>query len=368
MVLTTQFNHYIIENICAMLNIGSRSCIKINTHQDETIDLTDLEATMRRLLGEGYSIATIILSGGSTINLNIDPVKKVSILINTLVKEYNLAYRPFVYFDTVVGWPWLFFSRYDFKKNPLHIGAEELTVIKKTVIKLKEVAYADGMGVDFHKMGLTPYSTSAFLVKEAGDLHSLFQDKSTLKERGEFGNNFMQFHTLEHSRSAAPVMSAWVALQSVGVEGFQLYISHLMKIGNVFRDILPRYGLELINPQSLTFASLYYAVPPQGPVDYQGIIKATPAEIERATEYAYAFSKYLSKGNAKFTGIDIGFLRTYVKSDCGVLHSALRIIPMSPFMSIADAQLLARIIGERKRIFDRTKRSVSEHVPDVVHK
>lgn len=367
-VITTQFNHYIIENICAVLNIGSQSCVKVNTLSDETIDLNDLEITMRRLLKEGYSIATIILSGGSTINLNIDPVRKVTVLIDTLVREYKLAYMPFLYFDTVVGWPWLFFSKYDFKKNPLNIKKKIITILKKTTSKLKEVAYADGMGVDFHKMGLTPYSTSAFLVRDASDLHSLFQDKKIRKERNEFGNNFMQFHTLEHSRSAAPVMSAWVALQSMGIEGFQLYIAHLMKIGNIFRDVLPQYGIELINPQSLTFASLYYVAPPQGPYTYKGIMEATPHEIERTTEYTYAFSKYLSKGDKKFDGIDIGFLRTYVKSHCGILHSALRVIPMSPFMSVADARLLARTIGERKRIFDKTKRNASVHVPDVVHK
>lgn len=219
-VITTKFNHYIIESVCAWLGIGKDACIRIKTHEDETIDLHDLELVLNRVLSEKRPIACIILSGGSTINLNIDRVDAAQSIIEKVCSDFNLGYKPFIYFDTVVSWPWFFYKDYDFEKNDLGIPEEALSRIEKVSKLLHTSKYADAIGVDFHKIGFAPYNNSAFFVKNKSELHSVVSDAAVIRERALFDGNFLQHHTIEHSRSATPVMAAWTILQSLGVRGF----------------------------------------------------------------------------------------------------------------------------------------------------
>lgn len=367
-VLTTEFNHYIIESICAFLGLGAKSCIRIKTHQDETINLNDFERTISNFFSKKRPIACVILSGGNTLNLNIDPIDKVVRIIDRVCSKYKPGYRPFVYFDTVVSWPWLFFKNYDFKKNPFEIPNPALERIKKATQKLSKTYLADGIGVDFHKIGFAPYTNSAFFIKNGIELHSIVKDMPTPYKRVAFGKNFLQFHTIEHSRSAAPILAAWVILQSIGITGFQMYLSQMNIIGDVFRKILPRYGFELLNPYSMCYASVYYPLSPRGPANFASLKKATPEKIEYYNQYTYKLSAYLaSGGNNKRKAVDIGFFNL-TKANCGLNLSVLRIYPMSPHIDTKKAKQLANIIGKSKQQFDKFTHFEEEDVPNIVHK
>lgn len=368
-VITTKFNHYIIESVCAWLNLGKDACIRVKTHTDETIDLGDLENTLSRVLSEKRPVACIILSGGSTINFNIDRVDSARNVIEKICSNFNLNYRPFIYFDTVVSWPWLFYKDYDFEKNEIRIPKEILSRLKKVAELLQTAKYADAVGVDFHKIGFAPYNNSAFLVKNKAELHSVVSDTPITRERGVFGSNFLQHHTIEHSRSAAPVMAAWTILQSLGIQGFQMYLAQMMIVGDVFRNILPKHGFELLNPQSLCYASVYYPIPPQGPKNFNEIYNGKLQSTNYATQYIYELSKYFSLGgDGSYDSIDVGFLKNFSKSKLGADMSVLRIYPMSPHITVKDAEHLAHQIGGMKKKFDQGFVYTKSDVPEVIHK
>lgn len=368
-VITTKFNHYIIESVCAWLGLGKDACIRVKTLADETIDLGDLKNTLNQVLSEKKPIACIILSGGSTINLNIDRVDDTINTIQEACSHFNLNYEPFIYFDTVVSWPWLFYKDYNFEKNEIGIPNEVLPRIRKATELLKTAEYADAIGVDFHKIGFAPYNNSAFFVKNKAELHSVVSDAPTIRERGGFGSNFLQHHTIEHSRSAAPVMAAWTILQSLGVQGFQMYLAQMMVVGDIFKKVLPQYGFELLNPQSLCYASIYYPVPPQGPKTFNEMNDGELKDTNYATQYIYELSKYFSLGGGGFyDSIDVGFLKNLSRSKLGADISALRVYPMSPHITAKEAEHLANQLGEMKRKFDREFRYIKSDAPEVVHK
>ena len=368
-VITTKFNHYIIESVCAWLGLGKNSCIRVKTHSDETIDLNDLKNTINKVLSEKKSIACIILSGGSTINLNIDRVDNARNIIEQTCSRFNLGYTPFIYFDTVVSWPWMFYKDYDFDKNEIKIPKEVLSRIQKVTDLLKTSEYADAIGVDFHKIGFAPYNNSAFFVKNKTELHSVVSDTPITRERDTFGNNFLQHHTIEHSRSAAPVMAAWTILQSMGIQGFQMYLAQMMIVGDVFRKILPQYGFELLNSHSLCYASIYYPIPPQGPNNFNEMDSASLKDTNYATQYIYELSKYFSLGGKNFDNpIDVGFLKNLQKSKLGADMSAIRIFPMSPIITAKEAEYLSHQLGNMKETFDKEFSYIQSNAPEVVHK
>lgn len=368
-VITTKFNHYIIESVCAWLGFGKDACIRVKTCTDETIDLDDLRDTLNKVLSEKKSIACIILSGGSTINLNIDRVDSARNIIEETCSSFNLSYKPFIYFDTVVSWPWMFYRDYDFKENKNKIPEEVLPRIRKVVELLRKAEFADAIGVDFHKIGFAPYNNSAFFVKNKTELHSVVSDTPITRERDVFGNNFLQHHTIEHSRSAAPVMAAWTILQSLGIEGFQMYLAQMMIVGDVFRSIMPKCGFELLNPQSLCYASVYYPIPPQGPKSFNEMSDASLKDANYATQYIYELSKYFSLGGKdSLNPIDVGFLKNLQKSKLGADMSAIRIFPMSPHITAKEAERLSHQLGKMKEKFDEEFVYKKSDAPEVVHK
>lgn len=367
-VLTTEYNHYIIESVCSLLGLGSNSCIRVKTLKDETMDLADFERVISKVFSEKRPIACIILSGGSTLTLSIDPIDSAIRIINRKCLEYKIKYRPFIYFDTVVGWPWLFYKNYDFIKNPLKISGNALQKIKIATRRLSKVCLADGAGIDFHKIGFASYNNSAFFVKNSAELHSIFKDKPDIRRRGSFGKNFLQQHTIEHSRSAAPVLAAWVILQSVGVIGFQMYLAQMITVADIFRSILPKYGFEVLNLGSLSFAAVYYPIPPKGPSDFESLKKTTPENINYANKYIYELSRYLAREDkGRKDPVDLGFFKL-MRADCGLDLNVLRIYPMSPYLDTKRATYLANIIGKKKQSFDKTNRSKKGDLPIVLLK
>lgn len=367
-VITTQFNHYIIESVCSWLGLGTKACIRVKTHANETVDLDDLHDTINNVLTQKRPIACIILSGGSTINLNIDNIKKTRKVVESACDNFHLGYKPFIYFDTVVSWPWLFFRYYNFKENRFNISPKILTRIKKVSNLLTTAKYADAIGIDFHKTGFAPYNCSAFFIKNKTELHSVVSSAQITRKKEPFGNNFLQHHTIEHSRSAAPVMAAWTVLQSMGIEGFQLFLAQMMIVGDVFRDILPGYGFELLNVHSLCHASIYYPKPPKGPNNFHELYNSSE-NVDYITQYVYELSKYFSEGgDGSFKAIDVGFLKCLSKTKSGFDMSAIRIYPMSPHITTAKALILCKQLGKMKKKFDSNFKYNQFNAPEVVHK
>jgi glutamate/tyrosine decarboxylase-like PLP-dependent enzyme len=368
-VITTKFNHYLIEPVCSLLGLGTDACIRIGTDDKEVLDLNELNRTIDEVRASGKNLACIVLSGGGTLNLNIDPADKVRELIDAKYSDVPPENRPFIYFDFVAGWPWLFFVNYDFTQNPLGIEPELLNKISTIKDKVSVVRYADAFGVDMHKMGFASYNNSMFIVKNKTDLHSIFTNDRITKERLPYGNNFAQHHTIEHSRSGAPVMAAWYNLQTIGEEGFQMYLVQLLQIGQIIREVLTRRGFQWVNTYSLIHASLFYPVNPNGKKDFNEYRVATEDEKSALTNYIFQFTEFVNThsvyGHAHYT---LGFLKAITLPGWNYSPTLLRIYPMSPSTSLEDARKMAEEIADLKEEFDKYYNGTMVVTPEVIHR
>ncbi|MFL1780890.1 Glutamate decarboxylase [Candidatus Hepatincolaceae symbiont of Richtersius coronifer] len=352
LVITSKGNHLCIDSVCALLGIGSKNCWRCEVNEDETINLSSFESLLRQALTEGYPIACIILSGGNTSHLTPDDAVVIKECVSKLEQEYNLDYSPYIYFDSCISWPWLFFASYNFADNPLELPLSSLKLIQKATMRISSIKYADGFGVDFHKTGLSSYSSSFFVTKNMAELHGIVNPDFSLVERNKYGGNAYFNFTLEHSRSASSIFYAWVALQSLGINGFRAYLAHLTYVGLKFREGL-KDSMEVVNDFSLAPGSLFFPKSPNTSLNYKALKKASENAIENANDYTYNLFNYLQdkklNGKASFS---FRYIPQYGKAENGKNIAVIVIYPMSLFFTEEILKVTLSKIKEIKIDFD----------------
>ena len=118
-ILVSDTGHYCAANIAGWLGISTRNLVTVPTTDDNEIDLVRLEEAARRALTEGRKIAAIIATMGTTDSFGLDDLQAIAALRDALADEFQLAYRPHIHADAVIGWAWSVFNDYDFEGNPL---------------------------------------------------------------------------------------------------------------------------------------------------------------------------------------------------------------------------------------------------------
>jgi hypothetical protein len=144
-----------------------------------------------------------------------------------------------------------------------------------------------------------------------------------------------------------------------------------MKCGDIFREILPKYGFELINPISLTYSPVFFASHlDSGIKSYKQLVdEQDPSNIIENTNYLYQLTQYISKDTPEGAAIDVGFIKQYLESSCKTRHAALRIFPMAIDKTTADCSKIAHIIGNKKIKFDLNYKSTFANLsPEVIHR
>ncbi|MFD6095741.1 pyridoxal phosphate-dependent decarboxylase family protein [Nocardiopsis flavescens] len=351
-VVTTAHNHDSLESVCALLGLGTDACVRVPAPPGTRAEPDAIAGAVDALLAQGRPVACVVLSGGNILHNDIDPVRPVTAALDRVRARHALPYRPLVHFDTVVTWPWLFFTDYDFAGDPLGLGAELAGRVRATTDLVSQVREADSMTIDFHKTGLAPYSSSLFLTRDAAELHHWVEGGRGETVHRPHGENAL-LHTIEHSRGAAPVLAAWVAVQSVGVDGFRVYLANLLMANRAFMDLLPSRGFELLTPFSDGVASVYRPVPPDGPADFAGLLDAEPPVLEAANNYTHALFRLLAgyEGNP-YSRVVLGHLPAYGRGRGGEPVAALRLVPGSVFLDEAACSRIAERMEQVKKALD----------------
>ncbi|MFD3685402.1 pyridoxal phosphate-dependent decarboxylase family protein [Nocardiopsis sp. NPDC058631] len=351
-VVTTAHNHDSLESVCALLGLGTGACVRVPAEPGGRVAPDAIAEVVDALLAEGRPVACVVLSGGNILHNAIDPVRPVTAALDRVRAAHALPYRPLVHFDTVVTWPWLFFTDYDFAGDPLGLGPELGDQIRATAGLVSQVREADSMTIDFHKTGLAPYSSSLFLTRDAAELHRWVEGGTGEAEHRPHGENVL-LHTIEHSRSAAPVLAAWVAVQSVGVDGFRVYLANLLMANRAFMDLLPSRGFELLTPFSDGVASVYWPVPPDGTPAFTLLREAGPSAVEAANRYTHTLFRLLAgyEGNP-YARVVLGHLPAYGTGPGGEPVAALRLVPGSVFLDEATCFQIAGRMEQVKKALD----------------
>lgn len=253
-VIGNKASHYCEQTAANWLGIGQQNFIQVKTNIDQTTNLVDLEAKCRELLTQGKKIASIEAVGGTTSNMAIDDLEEISAIIERLVKDFKLEYKPHLHCDSVQGWVWLNFVGYDFEANPLGFDKKIIEKARINSTKISKLHFADSFGVDFHKTGYVPYNSSMVILKNKEDFNLLKRQKDIMTPLFHDANEYNPgIYTIETSRSTANILATWITLQSFGQEGYQVLLGHALMMREVFVQAhkkLNDVGLVIENVES----------------------------------------------------------------------------------------------------------------------
>lgn len=272
--------HYSNVTNLSLLGVNIRDkTIRIKLGPNNDMDTRDLEYQMEACLRLKCAVPTIMLTMGTTDTFGVDEVRPVYRIRNRLARDYELPVQPHIHVDSAVGWSMIFFRNYDFARNELGINAVTLEGIARNRERFLQMKYADSCTIDFQKWGYVPYTSSLVMLKERDDLKALENDPSLFS----YFDRQMQGHThltstIECSRGAAGLFGAYMALQALGVRGYQVVIAHCLQNANYLRMRLQELGyVKVIAPEN------------QGPsVGFRVYDPGTVRSAEAEFEYEYA--------------------------------------------------------------------------------
>ena len=335
-MLTSATAHPCHYEVCQWLGIGSENCIDIPCHDSGLIDIDVAEKIICENIENGKIFLGFNINGCNTVEFSVDPIKQVYDLNQKIVKKYGLQYVPHIHVDAVLGWVWLFFRDYDFRKNPLKFQQKSLQKIKSLYAKISEIKYADSVGIDFHKTGFCPYTSSIFLIKDKDKYFSLNPAKNIPLDELSWGN-FAPFQTsLELTRSASGALAALICLKSLGIKGFQQIVGNLFDATEMFRNLIRKNSrVELINSQTEGLASLFIIKPDKyKKMNLEEILALPAEEIGQIRDFNVKYGKYIQdlshRGEINFTYTSS---RSYTVGNTGIKIGAIKAYPLSVFFN-----------------------------------
>jgi len=227
-VICSQQAHYTMNNSTDWMGLGMDNIIRIKTDVDtNAMDLNHLERVLKICQANKTPVASVVCTMATTDANAFDPVEDVRKLMDKYPNPDGYG-KALLYCDSVIGWAWIAFKNYDFKKNPLGFSEAVLPYLEKNYNAIKGIFYADAFGVDFHKTGFSPYISSAFVYKNAAEFESLLSRKASAYLQPRSPYNPLNY-TLEVSRTATGSMAGWATLKFFGHEGFQSVLGGILE-------------------------------------------------------------------------------------------------------------------------------------------
>jgi len=239
-VVGSDVSHYGNITAVAWLGLGTKNLVTIPTDQDNSINLEALEAKLHELLNQNQKIAAIIATMGTTDSFGIDNLEFIVKLRDKLVQQYNLDYKPHIHADAVIGWAFSVFNDYDFQNNLMGFTPRTLQSLSDTSNKLRFLHQADSIGIDFHKTGYVPCTSSLIICRNKTDFSLISSNKKDMPYLFNSGHYHPGYFTLETSRSSSPPMTALANLKLLGKEGYQSILGHLVTMAGLIRSRIER--------------------------------------------------------------------------------------------------------------------------------
>lgn len=357
------FSHGVSAN---WLGLGTKKLIVTPANEDRRSNLEEAENKAKDILDKGNILAGIVINGGTTYDHAVDDIAGFANLRKRLIKEYSLDYVPHIHVDAVIGWAWLMFKGYDFKKNPLSLTQGALGKIESQYRRVSKIHLADSWGVDFHKgVGGCPIPCSVIMMNNKQDFLLLSKKDDPLMVTHQLAEEFSfdspSDYTLETSRPGGAPLAALAALHTLGQEGYRAYLGNLIEMVGLFRKSIQEIpNAILINPYSLGYVSMVAFLPPE--LDWQltdeqkfpHLTKTAPPEaISQINEYMKAFFKWDSETRmSNCSGIVYSYSSSYIKTGCGSKLSALKFYPVSPHLNEAYIKEAVKTLKRQKETFD----------------
>lgn len=245
-ILVSGGGHYSIEHTCSLVGLGSEKCIRVNIESSDGMSKNVLKKAFEEQIKKGKRVAAIISCGGTTLDYIHEDTEIIYKATEEVIKEQQLSYTPHLHLDSVIGWLWFVFMKSTKKQiQQLTNDSGITTKLLNTLNKLSGVHHFDSIGIDFHKTGLCPYSSSFFIAKN----DRIISNKKLSSKN--FGELRAFDYTLENSRPTSGIASAWTSLQTLGIKGYQNYLIQLFKASKTLKNAIEETpNFKVINQKS----------------------------------------------------------------------------------------------------------------------
>lgn len=367
-IVSSEQGHSAHADVCNWLGIGKKNCIRVPVNENYQMDIKKAENIISNEIESGKQWAGIIGCGGTTIQTIVDPLYEIYKMRERIVARYNLPYLPHFHVDSVVGWVWLFYNKYSFEKNRLELSQRAIEKLQNMSMLIKDVKFADSIGIDFHKTGFCPYASSLFIAKEREDVYALNGKKSIPIEQIEYGNYSPSTYTLELSRSATGSISALTSLKLFGIEGYQKLLGDIIEGVCSLVEELEHYGndVEVINSNTNGTCILFIIKPVKYECSYVELPEAKEEVTKEIAYYNYKFYLFvLHKIQMKEINFFIDYSSGYEKLKRGFHMGVLKMQTFNPMLTKEKAKYLAKKILCLKKEFEF---NMHDFEPNYVYK
>jgi glutamate/tyrosine decarboxylase-like PLP-dependent enzyme len=260
-VICSQQAHYVQQTATDWLGVGMDNIVHVRTDEaTNQMDVAHLEEILKDFTAKNIPVATIICTMGTTDANAFDPIGEVRKLIDRYPNPPGFG-KAVLYADAVCGWSWIYFKDYDFEKNPLEFSERILPILKQNGRAMKELSYADAVGVDFHKLGWAPYVSSCFMYKNAEEFESIHRRGGDAYLQVRTPYNPM-YYSLEVSRTPSGSLAGWATLKYFGKEGMQAILGGILETKYYLYDLLnTRSDMVCVNHDDSGLVTLFRVYP-----------------------------------------------------------------------------------------------------------
>ncbi len=355
-IFASDRSHYCRENIAGWLGLGTKNVVLIPSSDRNEIDIEILREKARALLAAGFPIAGFICTMGTTDAFGLDNLHAVAQLRDELVSEFELNYSPHIHADAVIGWAWSVFNHYSFEENPLGFRPSTIHSLALVRKRIRDLHFADSVGIDFHKTGFTPYISSLILFKNRHDLQQLSRNRERMPYLYHYGEYNPGEYTLETSRSGAGILAALANLKLFGLQGLQALLGHLVEMTQLLREYLGANAYTtVLNHQNYGTVTLFRVYPDD--VETPDITEqefndpAFEEVLMRHNDYNRRIEEYVHSEALAGRGVVISRTNCYRYTNYGQPVVALKSYIMSPFVDEASVKLVVdKILEARQKI------------------
>lgn len=355
-LLCSEQSHYATKSVAAWLGIGQENVLRVMTHSDNSVRLSNLALAARKTVESGRRIAAIIATMGTTDAFGIDDLEGIVNLRDELVDEFDLDYRPHVHADAVIGWAWSVFNDYNYEQNELGFRGRTVRALAAAQYRIQHLALADSIGIDFHKTAYVPYVSSLVLLKNAHDFKHLARSRDSMPYLYQSGEYHPGMFTLETSRSATGPMAALANLLLLGKEGLRTLLGHAVEMAEVLREKIESHpDVTVLNGENVGPVTLFRVYP-------HGVNTFTIKERERSdpkfrdqllahNAYNRRIFEHVQAEAIAGRGVVISMTDCYRQTDYGAPIAALKSYVLSPFADETRMQsVLAHVLSARDAV------------------
>jgi glutamate/tyrosine decarboxylase-like PLP-dependent enzyme len=259
-VLCSAGAHYSVEHVAASVGIGAENCTRVPLDSSGGMDQQKLREAMEKEYAEGATIAAVVCCGGTIVDFCCDDTAAVRETVDHFARAHALEQTPYLHFDSVIGWLYLAFRGMSPADLEAAVPEQEIqNRIAEVVHRCSALDQFDSLGVDFHKTGLCPATSSFFIAPDRQFMDDLGSGDYSYGERDfEFGNFRAYRYTFENSRPTQAILSAWVNLRHLGRQGLGAYLVSLHRGRIGLEQAIERHGqFTVLNPSNLGWEVLF---------------------------------------------------------------------------------------------------------------